>query len=106
MKKRKRFTTFVYSRKALTWMAEEVVGDKKGSIAVGFDDWMLFWNDEKANYVPCHFVLRCLNPECNTIWQRDVNASRNIMDAFKCQMKGQARPQHLERRTLSNPVIT
>ena len=99
MKKRKRFTTFVYSRKALTWMAEEVVGDKKGSIAVGFDDWMLFWNDEKANYVPCHFVLRCLNPVCNTIWHCDVNASRNIIMSNERSSEAN---QHLERRTLSN----
>jgi hypothetical protein len=25
-----------------------------------------------------HFVRRCTNPRCRTIWQRDVNAARNI----------------------------
>ena len=159
-----RFTTYSFSQKALTWMAKKVVGDKKGSIAIGFGDWSQIdgfvrghpkappkrikkalgvfatvievdeyrtsqvcskckigkahkedhklekvsykvpnKNDGEATYVPCHFVLRCLNPECSTIWQRDVNASRNIMEAFKCQLQGMERPQHLERGTLSNP---
>ena len=146
-----RFTTYVYSQKALTWIAKKVVGNKKNA-AIGFGDWSqtdgfvrghpkappkrikkalgvyatVIEVDEyrtsqvcskckvgkcdkddhklekmKYGAVPCHFVLRCLS--CNTIWQRDVNASRNIMEAFKAQMNGLSRPSYLERGKLSNP---
>lgn len=29
--------------------------------------------------IQCHEVVRCSNSECNTYWQRDVNAARNIL---------------------------
>ena len=53
----------------------------------------------------CYHVLRCLNPGCNTFWQRDVNACRNIMEAFIYQVYGLPRPKYLERETISEKVL-
>ena len=157
-----RFTTFVYSQKALTWMAKNVVGDEKNCV-IGFGDWSQVdgvvkghpkapnkrikralsrvatvvnvdeyrssmvcscckigkcnkddhrlkktsLRNKDGEAVPCHFVLSCLT--CNTKWQRDINASRNLMAALKCQVTGRERPQYLRRESplvsnLLNPV--
>ena len=60
--------------------------------------------DGEYELVSCYNVLRCLNPGCNRFWQRDVNASRNIMEAFKCQIQGLPRPPYLERETSTAAV--
>ena len=53
----------------------------------------------------CYHVSRCLNPVCNTFWQRDVNACRNIMEVFIYQVFGLPRPKYLERETISEKVL-
>jgi len=150
-----RFTTFVYSQKALDWMARQVA-PKGQSTLVGLGDWSQVDGvvrghpkapakrlekalkrvatvvsvreyltsktcskckqckqhlhdvkvgnvsypslvpGEEGHFVSCHYVLRCLNPECNTFWNRDVNASRNILEAFICDYEGRERPAHLK----------
>jgi hypothetical protein len=46
----------------------------------------------------CHQVVRCNNSECGMVWQRDVNASRNMHCLLLCLIRGDARPAGLKRR--------
>jgi hypothetical protein len=36
-----------------------------------------------------HFVRRCTNTECRTVWQRDVNAARNMAMLGRAMVRGQ-----------------
>jgi len=49
------------------------------------------------NGVECHQVVRCCNSECNVYWQRDVNASRNILLLLEHMVRGKERPEPLVR---------
>jgi len=40
------------------------------------------YNIKKRDRTKCHQVVRCTNNECSTCWQRDINASRNILRRF------------------------
>jgi transposase len=41
----------------------------------------------------CHQVVRCGNSElCGVVWQRDLNASRNIRELLMCKVRGDERP--------------
>ena len=48
-----------------------------------------------------HFVRRCSNPTCQIMWNRDVNAARNIRDLGKIQFLGWKRPL-LYSKSLAN----
>ena len=48
-----------------------------------------------------HFVRRCTH--CRTIWNRDVNASLNMIYLGQCIVAGQDRPQHFSRRLEKPP---
>jgi transposase len=50
------------------------------------------------NGISCHQVIRCTNSECEMIWQRDLNAARNIHEVLMTLMNGQARPVQLRWR--------
>jgi transposase len=46
----------------------------------------------------CHQVVRCGNSElCGVVWQRDLNASRNIRELLMCKVRGDERPDKLKR---------
>jgi transposase len=47
----------------------------------------------------CHRIIRCCKSECNKVWNRDVNASRNIQLVLLSMLRGVERPQGLERGT-------
>lgn len=53
--------------------------------------------NKKGNNVKCHQVVRCLNNECSTYWQRDVNGSRNIRSLLMALVNGEERPSALCR---------
>jgi transposase len=143
-----RFTTYVYSQKALEYISKKVVDNKK--TLIGFGDWSqhdgfvkghrkaplnrtkrvlrkyctLLEVDEyntsqmcscccegvkmeraklaktkngEIKIVSCFKVLSCTT--CNILWNRDVNASRNIFMAFRNQLSGLQRPEHIQRTT-------
>ena len=46
---------------------------------------------------PMHYVQRCFNPLCGALWNRDVNASRNILAAFKSSCTAAGRVGYLCR---------
>lgn len=45
---------------------------------------------EAVKHVKCHSVLACKS--CNTLWQRDINASKNILSTSLSVWKGNSRP--------------
>ena len=46
-----------------------------------------------------HTIIRCTNNEsCMTCWNRDVNASRNILKCLEALLLGVPRPVALQRR--------
>ena len=46
----------------------------------------------------CHRIIRCNNNECNTVWHRDVNGSRNIRAVLMGMVRGEVeRPLGLQR---------
>jgi len=142
-----RFTTYMYSQKALEYIAKKLTKGKK--TLIGFGDWsqqdvvkghqkaplnktkrvlqkyatvvlvdeyftsqkcscccdgkkmtrarLAKTKDGETEIVSCFKVLSCLT--CNTLWNRDVNASRNIFMAMVCQVKGLPRPEHIRRTT-------
>jgi hypothetical protein len=53
------------------------------------------------NVLKSHFVRRCNNTYCQTTWNRDVNAARNIRDLGRLQWLGMKRPL-LYSKSLSN----
>jgi transposase len=53
--------------------------------------------DGVIKIVSCYKVLKCTT--CNNLWNRDVNASRNIFMAFKNQVLGKERPRKIRRKT-------
>jgi hypothetical protein len=47
----------------------------------------------------CHQVVRCRNSElCGMVWQRDVNAARNIRSVMLNMIRGEERPHQLKRQ--------
>jgi len=54
--------------------------------------------NKKGKDIKCHQVVRCLNNECSTYWQRDVNGSRNIRSVLMALVKGKERPSALRSR--------
>ena len=48
-------------------------------------------------HVKIHELRRCNNNECRILWNRDVNACRNIMKVFICNLLGNERPKYLCR---------
>jgi transposase len=58
--------------------------------------------DGEIRNVSCYKVLKCTT--CNDLWNRDVNASRNIFMAFRNQLLGQERPSHIRRITVAAHV--
>ena len=55
------------------------------------------FKDGETKIVSCFKVLRCTT--CNTLWNRDVNASRNLFMVLKNQLLGLKRPKHIQRKT-------
>ena len=45
----------------------------------------------------CHSVVRCNNNVCATCWDRDVNASLNILTVVEAMLAGNERPAGLRR---------
>ena len=54
--------------------------------------------NRKGKDIKCHQVVRCLNNECSTYWQRDVNGSRNIRSVLMALVNNQERPSALRSR--------
>lgn len=46
----------------------------------------------------CHQVVRCNNSECEVVWQRDLNASRNIRSVLMAKVRKEERPPGLKRQ--------
>lgn len=46
-----------------------------------------------------HGLLRCT--ECNTLWNRDVNACVNMQHIAEAALRGEARPIHLRRAVVA-----
>jgi hypothetical protein len=143
-----RFTTYMYSQKALEYISKKVVNNKK--TLIGFGDWsqhdgfvkghrkaplnrtkrvlrkyarvvdvdeyrtsqmcscccegvkmekakLAKTKDGEIKIVSCFKVLSCTT--CNILWNRDVNASQNIFMAFRNQLLGLERPEHIRRTT-------
>ena len=47
--------------------------------------------------VAIYGLRRCMNNECRITWNRDINASRNILKILECDLRGMERPQYLKR---------
>tara|TARA_R100001163_G_scaffold65029_1_gene60826 strand:- start:81 stop:2150 length:2070 start_codon:yes stop_codon:yes gene_type:complete len=72
--------------------------------------------DQDGNISLKHFVnyglRRCNNNECRILWDRDVNACKNILEVFLCYLRGEERPEYLCRvkktveETLGSPGLT
>ena len=50
--------------------------------------------------VSVYGLRRCTNNECRITWDRDVNASRNILKILMCELEGKERPEYLQRKTV------
>jgi hypothetical protein len=53
----------------------------------------------KYNGIHCHQVIRCTNSECEEVWQRDLNAARNIRNVLMAFLDTQQRPEYLRPGT-------
>ena len=45
----------------------------------------------------CHTIVRCTNNDCAICWNRDVNASNNMLSILMAQLVGDPRPVQLRR---------
>ena len=54
------------------------------------------YNIKNCNKKRCHQVVRCSNNECSMCWQRDKNASRNILRKLYSENLGRNPPEWLE----------
>lgn len=54
----------------------------------------------KRSVVEVHGLLRCQSVECQTVWNRDYNASQNMVLIAKNIIGGLERPSHLRRKRL------
>jgi len=59
-------------------------------------------NEKKARFV--HQIVLCVSNECAMWWQRDINASRNILELLMCELKGDARPIAFSRKKPSETI--
>jgi hypothetical protein len=48
----------------------------------------------KENTITVHSLLRCKNVECGKLWNRDVMASKNILEKAKIILKGEEMPKY------------
>jgi hypothetical protein len=51
----------------------------------------------KINNKKVHRLLSCKNKDCETIWNRDLNASLNIMNLMTCFLHAKKRPDAFKR---------
>ena len=51
----------------------------------------------KTNIKPVHSLLRCKNVNCNKLWNRDVMASKNILEKALCILKEKKIPDCYKR---------
>jgi len=57
----------------------------------------------KKGYVKVHSLLRCKNVICNKLWDRDVNASINMVRIITNYIKNNSRPLALKRGKNNKP---
>jgi hypothetical protein len=50
----------------------------------------------------CHGLVQCT--KCDTRWNRDVNAARNIWRLAYCAIRGDCVPQYLQRQPAAAPA--
>ena len=51
----------------------------------------------RKKYQRLHQIVRCIKNECARCWNRDVNASINIMNLLKCKILGKRKPKEFMR---------
>jgi transposase len=62
---------------------------------------------EEVGEVRCYEVVRCKNSEsCGVVWQRDVNASRNMRALLMSKVGGTDRPDPLNRAKRARTTIS
>jgi hypothetical protein len=61
------------------------------------------WVTTKVERTKVHKVLHCRNSVCGTTWNRDVNASKNILLLLDTWMDGRERPAPFRRGTPVSP---
>ena len=54
--------------------------------------------DKSVKKVEIYGLRRCKNNGCRITWNRDVNASRNILKILLCSLRGEERPSYLLRK--------
>jgi hypothetical protein len=46
----------------------------------------------------CHSLLVCKNKKCCKLWNRDINASKNILEIMEAEVRGKERAEYFKRK--------